>query len=303
MSEATSSLKEKYPILIWRGIFDIASCWIVIGISIWAVLSISWWLYPLAAILIANRVLALSLLCHEGLHGTLFKNRFLNDFLARYLCAFPTGVSFTKYRRLHLLHHSTIGSAKWDPDRHLYAPYPLSPIRFIARNLWRLLTLQTLYEFLLYYTDLPELLRPFKDRGRGVVQSLNSLTKGDFVSFLGFHTVSVLVFIELGVLGEYLILFILPVLMITQPYVLLMGGLQHGPIVVGRQGGPSRSVAGSKLYMWLLLPLDINYHAEHHYNASVPHYWLKEFSKQLQSQNIRLWHESYVQSLRALFMR
>ncbi len=303
MSGAAPTARSKYPILPWRGLYDIMTCWIVIGAAIWLVKGVSWWFYPISAILIANRVLALSLLCHEGLHGTLFKNRYWNDFFGRYFCAFPTGISFSKYRRLHLLHHSSIGSKKWDPDLHLYSPYPQSFQNYLFRTLWRVLTFQTLHEFLLYYTDFPELIKILREKGRGIAQSLSALAKGDFFEFILFHSFVVWGFYQLGILADYGLFYILPILCLTQPYVLLMGGLQHGPIKEGRQGGASRTVVGAKFYMWLLLPLDINFHAEHHLNASVPHYWLKDFSRDLQGENTLLWHESYLQSLRALFFR
>jgi fatty acid desaturase len=105
-----------------------------------------------------------------------------------------------------------------------------------------------------------------------------------------------------GYLLTGFLLLSLPVMLITQPYVLLMGGLQHGPVrALGSETGVSRTVRGSKLYMWLVLPVDICYHAEHHLNASVPHYWLAKYARDLEFEGRKLWKGSYRDALRDLF--
>ncbi len=262
----------------------------------------SWWLYPIAAILIANRILALSLICHEGLHRTLHGTNWLNEFLGRYLCAFPTFISFSKYRRLHLLHHSSVGSNQWDPDRHLYDFYPQNPAKFFFRLLRRVLTLQTAFDFVLYYSEYPEAIRK-KRLADGSLFVLGP--RSDFVSFALFQVVALVAISYFGIWQEYLLLYLAPLVFITQPYVMLMGGLQHGPARLGQSENVSRTIAGSKLYMWMLLPLDINYHAEHHLDPSVPHYWLRQKSQDLKqvpkSESSKLWSESYLQTLKSLF--
>lgn len=266
--------------------------------AIASVFFISWWIYPVAAIVIANRILALSLLCHEGLHATLHPNLKLNDFIGRYFCAFPTFISFSKYRRLHLLHHGTVGSEKWDPDRHLYAAYPIRVKSFVAIQLARLLTLRTLIDFFSYYTEFPE----FFSRKRMMDGKLFVLSsRSDFPEFVVFHVACLALLLYFGFFIEYLLFVTLPMTLLTQPYVLLMGGLQHGPTREVGDEGVSRSIRGSKFYMWLLLPCDICYHAEHHLNASVPHYWLREFGNDLKSEGKNLWSASYMEALADLF--
>lgn len=287
-------MESRYPILPWRAGYDIFASWLVIVGAWYAVLSVSWWLYPIACIVIANRILALSLICHEGLHRSLHPNNWMNDFLGRYFCAFPTFISFSRYRRLHLLHHSSVGSDRWDPDRHLYDFYPQSKSDFFKRLGVRVLTLQTAYDFILYFTEIPATLRR---------KSLSDVIgpHSDFLPFVFFQLTLLGLLIALGMLPEYLLLYLLPFILITQPYVMLMGGLQHGPLPAASHENVSRTVAGSKIYMWLLLPLDINFHAEHHLDPSVPHYWLKQMSADLREAGRTLWTESYRSSLQSLF--
>jgi fatty acid desaturase len=291
-------MDSKYPILPWRAVYDIGLSWFVIFCTWYLVLAVSWWLYPIACIVIANRILALSLICHEGLHRTLHSNSWLNDFLGRYLCAFPTFISFSKYRRLHLLHHSSVGSDRWDPDRPLYDFYPQSSYEYISKLFARVVTLRTAYDFILYYTEYPE---AFRRKRLGDGSLFVTSPRSDFLPFVFFQLAALALGVVFGSWKEYLLLYLLPLMLITQPYVLLMGGLQHGPLPAASRENVSRTVTGSKIYMWLLLPLDINYHAEHHLDPSVPHYWLKQKSADLRANGRTLWSESYWSSIRSLF--
>ena len=122
------------------------------------------------------------------------------------------------------------------------------------------------------------------------------------IPFLCFYAVVIGWASATGNLLTGFLLLSLPVILITQPYVLLMGGLQHGPVrAPGLESGVSRTVRGSKLYMWLVLPVDICYHAEHHLDASVPHYWLAAYAIELESEGRKLWRGSYRDALRDLF--
>lgn len=291
-------MKKTYPILFWRPFYDLLSIAFVLVLAIYLSVAVTWWFYPISAVLIANRLLALSLLCHEGLHGTLSRYRRFNDFLGRYLCAFPTMISFSKYRRLHLLHHGSVGSESWDPDRHLYAHYPENSQSYVRSLIWRVITLKNSYSFLQYYTDLPELFKIVT----GKMSPARLHKSSDLISFLVFHLLLVALVAVMGWWLYFVLLYLLPITFIMQPYVILMGGLQHGPVrVQNAPGGASRTVVGSRLYMWLLLPLNINYHAEHHQQPGIPHYWLKEFAEDQALAGESLWHESYTSALRALF--
>jgi fatty acid desaturase len=288
------SNRKFYPIIAWRAYWGIGTCYFPIAAAVYLVLGISWWFYPLAAFVIANRLLKLSLLAHEGLHGNLSANRFWNDWIGRWLCAYPSMISFTKYRRLHQMHHWAVGSEKWDPDRNLYDVYPVSPGKYLSGTLGILFSFRMALRFAQYYV-LPEgarLKRP------GLLFSGENDLKG----FLAFHLIAISVAIYLGYFLKFELLYVFPVTFVLQPYVILMGGLQHGPVQPGRKPElVSRSIRGSEWLMEILLPCNIHFHAEHHLDFTVPHYWLRKFSKDLNSQGVPVWKESYVESMRTLF--
>ncbi|NUN05928.1 MAG: fatty acid desaturase [Bdellovibrio sp.] len=291
-------MQRTYPILFWRPFYDFFSIALVIGVAVYLSVAVSWWFYPLSALLIANRLLALSLLCHEGLHGTLSRHRRFNDFFGRYLCAYPTMISFNKYRRVHLLHHGSVGSENWDPDRHLYVQYPENAGRYLSSMMWQVITLKNAYSFFQYYTDLPDLFKILTRKMRP--ERLHK--SNDVLSFLIFYILLFVAVVASGLSLYFVLLYLVPVIFIMQPYVILMGGLQHGPVrSQDAPGGPSRTVVGSRIYMWLLLPLNINYHAEHHQEPAIPHYWLRDFSEDQARAGQKLWQDSYCGALRALF--
>lgn len=260
--------------------------------------------YPFAVLIIGNRLLALSLICHEGLHGTLCVRPRWNDWMGRWLCAFPAIISFSKYRRIHYMHHRALGHAAWDPDLHLYSHFPCSPLQFIKNQIFQFLQLKTCVSFLLYYTELYEFVQIMRTRQFARMKSQAGVMKEtDLISFLFFFVVLLVGVGVMGIWKELLLYWVIPLMCVTQPYVLLMGGLQHGPRPIDQPAvRQSRSIHGPKWLMEILLPLDINYHGEHHLDSRVPHYWLKAFAKDLENQGeITIWQESYGQAIRSLF--
>ncbi|MFN8791750.1 MAG: fatty acid desaturase family protein [Bdellovibrionales bacterium] len=290
--------RDSRTLVAWRPFFDVALCYGLIGLSIFLGVN-SPWFYPLSVLIIANRILALSLICHEGLHGNLFRNMRLNIFWGRWLCAFPTFISFSKYRKLHLLHHRTLGTVEKDPDLHLYRDFPLTGGAYFVDLFQRVFTFRIASLFIEYYTEYPELWRSRRDVF-GFLKT--NWRNGDLIFFTLFHAVLLSAALVFGYGTEYLLYYLIPVLFVTQPYVMLMGGLQHGPLPTsGQVEMKSRSIRGPKWLMEILLPLDINFHAEHHLDPAVPHYNLKRFSKELEEQGQTLWRTSYASALRQLF--
>ena len=152
-------------------------------------------------------------------------------------------------------------------------------------------------DFALYYTEFPEFWSSKKTlTGKSFVFNSQS----DFTAFATFHFTLYLSALYFGFFSNLFLFHTLPILLV-QPYVTMMGGLQHGPVRARGEEGLSRSIRGSKIYMWLLLPLDICFHGEHHLDPSVPHYRLAEFSQKLEAEGVKLWRGSYLDALRDMF--
>jgi len=192
-----------------------------------------------------------------------------------------------------------LGTVNKDPDLHLYQDFPLRGAAFFGKLFRDVLTFRIMKLFVEYYTEYPEL-----KRHRGDVLGFLKMNwrNGDIIPFTVFHITFLISVLFMGNGKEYLFYYLIPVLLITQPYVILMGGLQHGPLPSSEMIElKSRSIRGPKWLMEILLPLDINFHAEHHLDPAVPHYNLKRFSKELEERGQALWKTSYSTALRQLF--
>jgi fatty acid desaturase len=84
-----------------------------------------WWAYGLAFLLMGRAFALLSILGHEAAHRLLFSNRRINDFVGRWLLAYPAFTPFDVYRRVHMAHHKDEMGPD-EPDMGLYAGYPIS---------------------------------------------------------------------------------------------------------------------------------------------------------------------------------
>ena len=209
---------NKYQLIWWRPIYDIGFCYLIIGLCIYFS-----YLCPASYVflifIIANRQLALSLICHEALHENLFKNKKLNNFVGRWLCAFPTWISFSKYKKLHLLHHSGLGLSH-DPDRHLYQQYPVTWKNYLQDQAKSLIQFKTMVRFLKYYTELLDLKSYYSKKD--IKTFFKRLMAGDFIYFLIFKCTLLFVLIKRDLYIEYLLFFMCPILFIVQPYVWFM---------------------------------------------------------------------------------
>jgi len=285
---------EKIDIV--KSLFSIFFSWAVIAFAFYLTANISHWLFPISFILITNRQLALSLISHEGIHRSLLPHPFWNDFVARYLCAFPVYISLSRYRTMHLMHHRFLGTPI-DPDRGLYADYPAPFGQYLIRSAKNFLSGKTIWDFMDYYTDIPTLVRTKFLLGRK-----KTPLSSDFIQYACFIFISAAIIYQYELSSFYFSLWLLPSILYL-PYVLAIGGLQHGPIKNNEELAlKSRTILGSKALMELLLPVDINFHAEHHLNPRIPHYKLKEYSLALRKNESRtLWRESYADALKNLF--
>ncbi|WP_040494175.1 fatty acid desaturase family protein [Ilumatobacter nonamiensis] len=101
-----------------------------VGVAVAAGWINTWWSYVLAFFLLGGGHARLNILGHEAAHRLLFSNRRANDWVGRWLLAYPTFQPFQSYRRSHFAHHRDEMGPE-EPDLALYRGYP------ITRDSWR----------------------------------------------------------------------------------------------------------------------------------------------------------------------
>jgi len=114
---------------------------VVIGAMAMFILFPSPFTFILAFLLIGSRQHGMAILMHDAAHGILFKTKFLNDFVGKYLLGAPYGGDLESYRKYHLKHHRFTQSED-DPDLPLSKKYPVSRAS-LRRKLFRDITGQT----------------------------------------------------------------------------------------------------------------------------------------------------------------
>ena len=85
----------------------------------------SWWSYTLAFVLMIRGHALLNILGHEAAHRLLFTNQRINDFVGRWILAYPSLQAMLAYRRAHFAHHRDEMGPN-EPDYSLYNGYPIT---------------------------------------------------------------------------------------------------------------------------------------------------------------------------------
>ena len=110
----------------FRNVFTVAwALSLSFGVVIAAGRVNTWWAYLLAFFVMGGSHARLNILGHEAAHRLLFDSRRANDWVGRWVLAYPTFQALMAYRRAHFAHHrDELGPN--EPDAALYAGYPIT---------------------------------------------------------------------------------------------------------------------------------------------------------------------------------
>jgi fatty acid desaturase len=90
----------------------------------------AWWGNPvgwvLAWLMCGRGMVRFAILMHEAAHRLLFSNKAVNDWVGRWLVAYPAFVPIEAYRRGHMAHHKEEFGPN-EPDLAYYRGYPVAP--------------------------------------------------------------------------------------------------------------------------------------------------------------------------------
>jgi fatty acid desaturase len=225
-----------------------------------------------ALLVIGARQLGCAILMHEAAHRTLFQNRRLNDFVGRWLCAYPIWSDLHAYRPYHLQHHAKTGSAE-DPDIGLVRPFPITRAS-LRRKVWRDLSGQTGWKFARAAWR-----RTF---GRWHTPDGRRAAVGFAVSNLALVAVAS----AMGHPALYLLwagAWLTSHTLVTRIRSIAEHALTPDP------DDPLRNTRTTLAQPWerlLLAPHRVNYHLEHHLLMTVPHYRLPRMHRLLRERGV-----------------
>ena len=233
------------------------------------------YLLPLIWFFVASRQHALAALAHEAVHGLLAPNKIINNFLGRYLAAFPILVSLSRYQAIHLLHHRKLFSTE-DPDRPIYERYPVNQKRWV-KYLTRDITARTFLKNFLYFAPLPKIFYP---QGKDPINHYPY--QNDAFQFFFFQFGLHLFFFWQGKLLYLFLFWWAPYLTLLQVLLRIRGALEHGAIKNKNDELQNTCTVTDKNWvLFFMAPLGLNFHLEHHLYPIIPWYNLNHVHQKL----------------------
>jgi fatty acid desaturase len=231
-----------------------------------------------AIAVIGGRQLGFAVLMHDAAHRALLRNRFWNDWVGNWLCAYPVWNDVHPYRRYHLQHHAKTWT-KDDPDLELAAPFPITRAS-LRRKVWRDLSGQTGWKRFLAILN--------RDLGRS-----RGRVRRDFGAGLqAMHGVVITNGVLLGLLTLFghPALYLLWVAAWFTTYSLVMrirSIAEHA--MVPDVADALRNTRTTLARWWerlLIAPNRVNFHLEHHLLMTVPHYNLPRLHSILRTRGL-----------------
>lgn len=257
---------------------DAKAAWVLLfnwGFIAAIFLVVAQWTNPLTllvgAMLLGGRHLGLAILMHEAGHKTFFKTQALNRWAGQWLCAYPILADMNAYAASHREHHTHAGTAN-DPDLPNYQSYPVSKASF-RRKLFRDLSGQTGFS---------SLVGQFSGKASNVMmradEGASGLARGLFVNG------GLLLVLALSGVPELYLMWLAGYLIFYPTVARIRQVAEHGNVIDPLDPDPrrnTRTTQGRWFERLLLCPNHVNYHAEHHFLASVPGYHLKALHRHL----------------------
>jgi len=104
----------------YHWIYGLSYDYLIILSAIFLSVSISWYFYLFSILIIGSRMRAIATLLHDATHLRLCRNRYLNNFVGKYLLGILIFQGFDSYVQSHVVkHHLFLGDENQDPDYNI----------------------------------------------------------------------------------------------------------------------------------------------------------------------------------------
>ncbi len=270
------------------GVFALLRNWGLSGVYFAALIH---WPHPLTWLLVVTLLggqqLCCAIMTHEAAHRSLFRQRWLNQYVVDWLCARPVWLDVGRYRAHHMRHHAHTGSDK-DPDLTLVDMYPASSAsmrRKLVRDvlgvtgLKRMLGLFLMDIGAMQYTVAGDVIwRPATQRGPRVYL-INGLRNLGPMLLSNLALLAVLWWA--GAAWAYLA-WVLAYVTSFSLFLRIRSLAEHACMPGGtNMFDNTRTTRAGWLARLCVAPLNVNFHREHHLMASVPYFRLPKVHRML----------------------
>lgn len=206
--------------------------------------------YITGVILVVLGMNAMFLLIHEGVHGILFPQKYLN-YVVSVVIAIAGFVSFSAYQVMHLRHHDHLGDEKDPDDYHNYTDNP--------KLIWLLHYNRLLWATILYLIFVPFLALKFG----------NSQQRFQIIFEYCLLIITYTIIFQFVPFSVFTSVWLIP-FCLTNFTINIRGLTQHGITDATDPLIASRSIEANPVVQFLLV--HENYHLEHHLFPSIPSY-------------------------------
>jgi fatty acid desaturase len=237
------------------------------GLVVASFVAVARWPNPITVIValfvIGTRQLGLAILMHDAAHHALFRDRWLNDFVGNWVCAYPVWADVGPYRAYHLRHHAKNWTAE-DPDLGLVLPFPITA-ESLRRKIGRDLSGRTGWK------RAKATLR----RDLGLSQGRQARTLGGVRNLRGVAITNLGLLLLLAAAGHpalyllWVVAWFTTFQLVTRIRAIAEHAMAPDPSDPMRN---TRTTIASPLERLLIAPNRVNYHLEHHLLMTVPHY-------------------------------
>ena len=233
---------------------------------------------------------ALINMAHESQHAALFRNKKVNDIVGAWLCAYPVGSIYGASRAVHLAHHKYLNT-ELDPDKHFHWEADKStPVGFVlyfvklvlGGQLWTSIVVNGFLRSRNTTDAAPAAQCPpsVVVMPKRKYPEVFNLIPVQLTIFLTFWAVS-------GIWWLYFALWLLPIFTIFTGFGFVRGFIDHARLA---SDDPTKSENRlitvpnpSVIDKMFFTGYDFEFHAEHHFFPSVPHYYLPRLHRILQA--------------------
>ncbi|WIH04077.1 fatty acid desaturase family protein [Xanthomonas translucens pv. graminis] len=249
-----------------------------------ATVQLSWWLYPLALLIIGAHQRGLTTISHDAAHRILAKNRVWNNFLGTTFAAYPIFQRHWAYRVSHVyLHHPHLGDPEQDPDLKFFIKSGIYTVRepreYKSFILWKAIFGGATFRYLSYLWSNRFFVSGDREKS---VDKWGVLI--DTYGFAAFWIVAVAGFTAANALHLLVLFWLIPYLTTFQVLGWFTELAEHSPMCESEVENVylTRNRKGGFIERLLFGVNYDEYHLEHHLSPGVPFWLLKK------AQNIRM---------------
>ena len=283
--EERKALQQKND---WRGLYEVLFTW---GLIIATFATAMYYPHPLvyiaAWLIIGGRQLACSIIMHDTGHYALFKSKRLNNFVGKWLGAYPVLSDLSAYRPYHNRHHVHTGTED-DPDLLLTTGYParlISMVRKFFRDISGLTGIKSQIAFTMMQLGILEY-----NLGKKVewtdpaTRTTATIFRNGIANLSGPIVSNIMIFSLLWWLGHpgLYLLWIIPLFTSYQLFLRIRSMAEHSMVIQsGDAHTNTRTTYANPIERLFFAPHYVNYHAEHHLLMGVPPYNLPKMHRLL----------------------